>query len=99
MRIDLNTSVPPAVDASQSGKAAGGLQSAKRGEDPAPDTAKFSSDCARVLALASQAAQAPGIRQQKIAQLSALVRVGNYSADAKQTAAALLSHMAGEPAA
>lgn len=98
MRIDLNTSVSPAVDASQSGKA-GGSQTTNRADDPALDTAKFSNDFARVSALASQAAQTPEVRQGKVASLAALVRVGNYSADAGQTAAALLSHMAGESAA
>jgi len=99
MRIDLNSNISQTPDPGESSKP--GLQSPS---GPAPsesaaDVAKLSRDYVRAQALTESVNQVPEIRQEKVAALAQLIRNGNYAVTPEQTAAALLSHMAGRAAA
>ncbi len=91
MRIDLNTRIPDAPDPSSSSTA--GSQRAEGSTTRLSDTAKLSSDNARVQALALQAGAAPEIRQAKVAALAKSTSDGSYQVSSEQTAEAMLSQM------
>ena len=63
------------------------------------DTANLASGQNRVRSLAAAVNQYPEVRQQKVIALAEKVRSGTYDANPRQTAEALMSAMAMQPAA
>jgi flagellar biosynthesis anti-sigma factor FlgM len=101
MRIDLNNRIPEAQDSGQMAAKTGAASSASASSSPGlgVDTATFSSDAARVQALADKVSGLPDIRQERVAALAEALRSGSYSTAPEQTAEALLSQLAIHPAA
>ena len=99
MRIDLNSNIGQTPDPGESSKPGLRSSSGPASNDLTADVAKLSPDYLRAQVLTEAVNQLPEIRQEKVAALAQLIRSGNYVVTPEQTAAALLSHMAGRPAA
>jgi flagellar biosynthesis anti-sigma factor FlgM len=99
MRIDLNPNIGQTPDPGESNKPGLRSSSGPASNDLAADVAKLSPDYVRTQVLTEAVNQLPEVRQDKVAALAQLIRSGNYAVTPEQTAEALLSHMAGCPAA
>jgi flagellar biosynthesis anti-sigma factor FlgM len=101
MRIDLNAIIPEAPDPGQSTKSGAQAASGNSGAKglAVGDTAKLSQDQGRVPDLASQVAQLPEIRQERVAALQRAIEAGSYRVTAEQAAEALISAIQIRPAA
>lgn len=99
MRIDLNPNIGQTPDPGESSKPGLGSSSGPASSELAADVAKLSPDYVRAQVLTEAVNQLPEIRQDKVAALAQLIGNGSYAVTSEQTAAALLSHMAGRVAA
>jgi flagellar biosynthesis anti-sigma factor FlgM len=99
MRVDLGkTADTPELQQTRNSGAAATPQTTGRTQVTA-DTATLSETQNRVQALATQVAQLPEIRQEKVAALGRLINQGKYQVTAEQTAESILSAIAIRPAA
>ena len=101
MRIDLNSQAQAPAENEKSSAASPANTASRTAAEGGlgEDQAQLSGVHAQVQALASQAAQLPEIRQEKVNALRQVVLAGNYNPKAGQIAAALFGHMAAQPAA
>jgi len=99
MRIDLNPNIGQTADPGESSKPGLRSSTGPAPSESATDVSKLSPDYVSAQAFTEAVNQLPEIRQDKVAGLAQLIRSGNYAVTPEQTAAALLSHMAGRAAA
>jgi hypothetical protein len=99
MRIDLNPSIGQTPDSGEPTKPGLRPSSGPAGSELAADVAQPAADYVPAQVITKAVNQLPEIRQEKVAALAQLISSGNYAVTSEQTAAALLSHMAGSAAA
>jgi len=99
MRIDLSANVGETRDAGSAGKASSQVVAGAGNVGPETDSARLSTDTAKVRALNAAVLQVPEIRQEKVAALAEQVGKGNYAVSPEQTAEALLTILATNRAA
>jgi flagellar biosynthesis anti-sigma factor FlgM len=95
MRINLTTSVGQTSDPGDLTKSSLRTSSGPAESELPADVTKLSPDYLRAQALTAAVSELPEIRQDRVAALAELIRNGNYAVTSKQTAEALISHMAG----
>jgi len=99
MRVDLNSGIGQAAEASQSAAGAKSTAAGASAGSRSGDTAQLSTDQARVQSLLEQVNAVPEIRREKVAALGKAVREGTYQVEPEQTADALIDEMFSRSAA
>lgn len=95
MRIDSNSRAAEAQDLGQSSQSGARANAPAGGAGNAlgSDTARLSTDQARVASLAAQVNNLPEVRQQKVEALRRVIGDGSYQVTPEQTADAILAEI------
>jgi flagellar biosynthesis anti-sigma factor FlgM len=100
VRIDLTQQTQATQESEKSGAASPAITQSRTASNAlGEDQAQLSGLHAQVQTLASQAAQLPEIRQEKVNALRQVVQGGNYHPEPGQIADAMFEQMVVEPAA
>jgi flagellar biosynthesis anti-sigma factor FlgM len=99
MRIDLNQGTQQASESDRSSAQSAAPASSSSLTGLGEDQAQLSGAHTQVEALATQAAQLPEVRQERVQALRQAIQGGRYSTSSEQVAGAVFEHMLARSAA